>query len=73
MEENIKVKVKITAYEKGIIPTKVSQLDNDVPYATEQFVLDHAGSGGSSGAINGGDISNPTPSYNKIDGGVIGG
>lgn len=70
MEQEVKVKVKILAYERGILPTKLSQLENDVPYATEEWVKENAG--GVFGSINGGDISDPTPIKNKIDGGVIG-
>ena len=31
---DIKVKLKVTAYEKGLSPTKVSQLENDSNYIT---------------------------------------
>lgn len=37
-EQTIKVKVKVLAYEKGSLPVKLSQLQNDVPYATQQWV-----------------------------------
>lgn len=73
MEQSVKVKVKILAYEKGLLPTKLSQLENDVPYATQEWVKENAGSGGGFGNIDGGDIANPTPMRNKFDGGVIGG
>ena len=31
---DIKVKLKVAAYEKGLLPTKVSQLENDSNYIT---------------------------------------
>lgn len=32
---NIKLKVKLSAYTKGIIPVKISQLENDLDFITE--------------------------------------
>ena len=32
---DIKLKVKLSAYTKGVIPTKLSQLENDENYITE--------------------------------------
>ena len=33
--DNIKIKVKLKAYTKGLIPTKVSQLENDEHYVKD--------------------------------------
>jgi len=38
---DIDVKVKMAAYEKGILPQKLSQLENDVPYVTEDWVREN--------------------------------
>lgn len=38
---DIDVKVNLAAYERGILPQKVSQLENDLNYAKEQWVEDN--------------------------------
>lgn len=55
MDNDVNVKLKIAAYEKGILPEKMSQLENDVPYATVEFVnkVIHE----RTGKIDGGDIA----------------
>lgn len=38
---DIDVKVQMAAYEKGILPQRLSQLENDVPYVTEDWVREN--------------------------------
>ena len=51
------IKVNIAAYEKGILPRKVSQLENDLNYADKQWVEDNFSKKGTTGlTINCGDV-----------------
>lgn len=68
MDEKIKVRLKVSAYERGSIPRKMSQLENDASYATEQWVQEHFRPGQ---GLDGGNISDPSTSGLVIDGGVL--
>lgn len=74
---SIKVRVKVAAYEKGILPTKMSQLENDSNYVSEEwvkkFIEENGGSfGPNQTSFDGGDIANPsTGAGYHIDGGDI--
>lgn len=35
MADNIKIRVRLAAYTRGILPTKISQLEQDIDYVTE--------------------------------------
>lgn len=43
------INVNIAAYEKGILPRKVSQLENDLNYADKQWVEDNFSKKGTAG------------------------
>lgn len=73
MENNVKVKIKIACYERGLLPTRLGQLANDVPYATQTWtknlVKDY---GGFPSQFDGGNILNSDQNPRIIlDGGEI--
>lgn len=73
MENNVKVKVKIQAYERGILPTRLGQLANDVPYATQTWTKNLVKEyGGFPSQFDGGNIQNKDQTVRVIlDGGEI--
>lgn len=69
-DQTIKVKVKVLAYERGSLPYKLSQLQNDVPYATQKWVGENFSK--PDGYIDGGIISKDAQTPGKVfDGGVV--
>jgi len=56
---DIDVKVKMAAYERGILPQKMSQLENDVGYVDADWVEDNFLKKGQAGfRIDCGDVKN---------------
>lgn len=51
-----KLKIKIAAYEKGIIPTKTSQLQNDAKFVDEEWVKKYVQAGSGKLKIDCGEI-----------------
>lgn len=76
---DVKIVVKVRAYERGILPTKISQLQNDAGYATmewvKKYVKDHCSGGGGTVVeiqVNGGLVTDTGAIKNIVNAGEVG-